>query len=417
MKLVQPLAVATLALAAGACHAASPCSVRTFGAKGDGRTKDTYAIQRAIDTCSQRKRTIVISSGVFVSGPLMLKSNTTLRVEPGAVLLGSPDHEDYAKAEVLRAPGRLSLINSDHAEHVIINGGGVIDGNGSSWWAEARKAKDAGVVGADIFRPRLAVFSHTNHIVLENITFQNSPSWQIVPYYADDVVIRHVRILAPRHAPNTDAIDPFSSTNVVIDHVYADVDDDNIAIKSGLPNSPGGDAPSRNITITDCEFLHGHGLSIGSEVSGGVQNVRAERIRFTGTDQGIRVKSNRDRGNDIGNFIFRDITMRDVKTAILLTEFYPKIPDRIEPAPVTRLTPHFHDITIENVTAEGSQTAAVIVGLPESPMQNVVLRNVHLAAKTGAIVQYAEVHATDFTVTPEGGDAIHTGAGVTGNLK
>jgi polygalacturonase len=106
---------------------------------------------------------------------------------------------------------------------------------------------------------------------VEGVTIQNSPFWQLVPYYCDDVVIHNVRILAPYPSPNTDAVDPFSSSNVRIDHLYADTGDDNIAIKSGSIDSPGGDDPSRNITISDCTFLHGHGLSIGSEIAGGAQ--------------------------------------------------------------------------------------------------------------------------------------------------
>ncbi len=111
---------------------------------------------------------------------------------------------------------------------------------------------------------------------------------------------------------------------MVIDHVFSSVGDDNVAIKSGEINSPGPDDPSKNITITDCTFENGHGLSIGSEIAGGVQNVHAERIHFKGTDQGIRIKSARDRGNDVSNISFKDITMEDVKTAILVTEYYPK---------------------------------------------------------------------------------------------
>jgi polygalacturonase len=231
------------------------------------------------------------------------------------------------------------------------------------------------------------------------------------------VIIQNVRILAPANSPNTDAIDPFSSSHVVISHVYADVGDDNVAIKSGPINSPGPDDPSRDITITDCTFLHGHGLSIGSEISGGVQNIRAERIHFEGTDNGIRIKSNRDRGNDIGHFFFRDIEMKDVKNALVISEYYPKIlPPATEAAqPVTRLTPHFHDIVLENVTATGSTSAGAIVGLPESPVLGVVLRNVNLSAKTGLTIAYAEVTGEKVTVQAETGEAItkQVGAKVT----
>jgi polygalacturonase len=263
------------------------------------------------------------------------------------------------------------------------------------------------VLGNDHPRPMGVVFDHTKHVRMEGVTVQNSGFWQIVPYYADDVVLRNIRILAPK-SPNTDAIDPFSSSNVVIDHVFSSVGDDNVAIKSGAINSPGPDAPSINITITDCTFENGHGLSIGSEIAGGVQNVHAERIHFKGTDQGIRIKSARDRGNDVSNLSFKDITMEDVKTAILITEFYPHgAPEGEVPAePVGRLTPKFHDITIENVTATGSNSAGTIVGLPESPVVGLTLKNVHLAAKTGLAIAYATVVLNDVTVKADAGDAI-----------
>jgi polygalacturonase len=243
--------------------------------------------------------------------------------------------------------------------------------------------------------------------------------WQLVPYYSDDVVIRNVRILAPPHSPNTDAIDPFSSSHVTIDHVFADVGDDNVAIKSGTINSPGPDAPSRYITITDCTFLHGHGLSIGSEIAGGAQNIRAERIHFEGTDNGIRVKANRDRGNDVSHLFFRDIVMKDVRNALIISEYYPKVlPPATETAqPITRLTPKFHDIVLEDVTAVGSDMAGAIVGLPEAPIQGVVLRNVKISAKTGMTIAYADVSGERVTVQAESGEAMMKQAGAKVNLR
>jgi polygalacturonase len=132
---------------------------------------------------------------------------------------------------------------------------------------------------------------------------------------------------------------------------------------------------------------------VGSEIAGGAQNIRAERIHFDGTDNGIRIKANRDRGNDVGHLTFRDIDMKDVKNALIISEYYPKVlPTDGEAAqPITRLTPHFHDITLENVTATGSSSAGAIVGLPEAPIQGVVLRNVKITAQHGLTVGYAEV--------------------------
>ena len=264
-------------------------------------------------------------------------------------------------------------------------------------------------------RPRLIVFDHCKHVRVEGVTIQNSPFWQLVPYYSDDVLIRNVRILAPPHSPNTDAVDPFSSSNVRIDHLYADVGDDNIAIKSGAINSPGGDDPSRDITITDCTFLHGHGLSIGSEIAGGAHNIVAERIHFEGTDNGIRVKANRDRGNDVSNLVFSDIDMKDVKNPMVISEYYPRIlpPEgEVTPEPVTRLTPHFHNIMLKNVTATGGDMAGAIVGLPEAPVERHRAQECQLSAARPASPSATPTSSwTKVKVTADQGDAILKTAG------
>ncbi len=415
---VQALALFFAAFSSGALHAATNCDPRAFGAKGDGATKDTAAIQKAIDACAAKGRgTVQLSAGTYVSAPVVLKSNITLQLDKGATLLGSPDHGDYPAITMFHLPDLQPLVSATNATNVAITGEGTIDGNGESWWKEARSIRDHGVLGNGHPRPKLIIFDHCKNVRVEGVTVQNSPMWQIVPYYSDNVVIRNVRILAPQHSPNTDAIDPFSSSNVLIDHVYSDVGDDNVAIKSGPINSPGPDDPSKNITITDCTFMHGHGLSIGSELSGGAQNIRAERISFEGTDNGVRVKANRDRGNDVGNLIFRDITMKDVKNPIIISEYYPKVmpPADEAPQPVGRLTPHFHDIVLENVTATGGGVAAAIVGLPESPVKNVVLKNVKIGAETGMTIGYADVIGEGLVVTAAKGEAITkmTGANVT----
>ena len=277
---------------------------------------------------SARPKAAVLSAstaGTYLSAPIVLKSNITLQLDKGATLLGSPDHADYPAKVEFRLPALQSLVSATNAENVSITGEGTIDGQGQSWWQMARSVHDFGVMGNPHPRPRLVVFDHCNHVRVEGVTIQNSPFWQLVPYYCDDVLIRNVRILAPNPSPNTDAVDPFSSSNVRIDHLYADTGDDDIAIKSGAINSPGGDDPSRDITITDCTFMHGHGLSIGSEIAGGARNILAERIHFDGTDNGIRVKANRDRGNDVSNLVFRDIDMKDVKNPLVISEYYPRI--------------------------------------------------------------------------------------------
>ena len=400
---------ALAAIPASAFGSSVNCDPRKYGAKGDGVSKDTVAIQAAIDACErQGGGTVQLTAGTYLSGPIVLKNNIVFQLNKDATLLGSADHTDYpAKAE-FREPGLQSLVSATDASNVSITGEGVIDGAGESWWEMARTVKNAGVMGSDHPRPRLVVFDHCKHVLVEGVTIQNSPMWQLVPYYSDDVIIRNIKVLAPSRSPNTDAVDPFSSSHVVIDHVFADVGDDDVAIKSGAIGSQGPDAPSRDITITDCTFLHGHGLSIGSEIAGGAMNIRAERIHFEGTDNGIRVKANRDRGNDVGPLFFRDIDMKDVKNALIISEYYPKVlpPESELPQPITRLTPHFHDITLENVTATGSTSAGAIVGLPESLALGVVLRNVNISSETGLTIGYAEVSEAGVEVKASEGKPI-----------
>ena len=415
-RIFTPLfALAFIAASATALHAARTCNPRDFGAKADGITKDTAAIQKAIDTCAAKGGgTVRLTAGTYLSAPIVLKSNITLQLDQGATLLGSPDHADYPEITEFRLPGVQSLVSATNAENVSITGEGTIDGNGESWWQMARTVHDAGIMGNPHPRPRLVVFDHCKHVRVEGVTIQNSPFWQLVPYYSDDVVIHNIRVLAPQHSPNTDAVDPFSSSNVTIDHLYADTGDDDIAIKSGAIDSPGGDDPSRDIVISDCTFLHGHGLSIGSEIAGGARNIVAERIHFDGTDNGIRVKANRDRGNDVSNLVFRDIDMKDVKNPLVISEYYPRIlpsESAVAPAPVTRLTPHFHNIVIQNVTATGAAMAGAIVGLPEAPVTDVVLQNVNLSGEKGLSIGYANVTGQNVKVVAAQGDAIIKMAG------
>jgi polygalacturonase len=395
---------AALATTGTHAHAARICDVTAYGAKGDGVTKDTHAIQGAIDACAAKGGgVVVLKSGTFLTGPIVLKSHITLEVDASATLLGSQDKVDYPQLQELREPALQPLVSATNAEHIVIHGGGTIDGNGKPWW-DAVYAHRAGSNFVAAMRPRLILFDHCHHILIENMTIQNSASWQVVPYYSDDVVIRNGKILAPARSPNTDGIDPFSSSHVTISHMTIDTGDDNIAIKSGQPNSPGPDSPSTDIVITDCTFLHGHGMSMGSEIAGGVQRVRARRIHFKDTASGVRIKSNRDRGGDIGNFDFRDLTMENVATPILITEYYPRIPQHDTAQPVTRLTPHFHDIHIGNLKATGAKEAGTIVGLPESPITTVTLNHVQIAAQKGMTVSDATVTAHDFTVTAAAGD-------------
>jgi polygalacturonase len=421
---MKQIFVAAALVALGTTFAAGQtvCDPRTFGAKADGKTNDAVAIQKAIDTCSAKKGTVKLAGGEFVSGPLEIKSNVTFSVAKDAKLLASVDRSDYRKATLMRQATVEPFLHVLNAENVTITGGGVIDGRGQVWWDYVKGVKDAGVLGTDHPRPMGMLIDHSKHVTVEDITVENSGFWQIVPYYSEYLTFRNIRVLGPkRGAPNTDGLDPFSSSHILIEHYYSDTGDDNIAIKSGAIDSPGPDAPSTDIEIRDCEFKSGHGLSIGSEVSGGVQHVHVERVSFQGTDQGIRVKANRDRGSDISDLTFKDITMDDVRTSILISEYYPKVmPDGPVPAaPVQRLTPHFHNIRIENVKSTRSDWAGVVVGLPESPVVDIVLKNVTIQAKKGFQVGYATVELDGVKIDSADGKPMTMGpeGKITGDYK
>ena len=389
------------------------CNPRTYGAKGNGHTMDTSAIQHAINACEAKGGgTVLLTPGTYLSGPIVLKSNITFDLKKGATLLGSPNFKDYPQITEFRAPGRQALVSAKDSNNIRIIGHGTINGNGYRWWKAARKIHNAGVVGNHFTRPRLIVFDHCNHVLIQGITAENSGMWQIVPYYSNYVTIRNIRVLAPANSPNTDAMDPFSSQHVLIEHVYANVGDDDVAIKSGLPNST-NDRPSRYITVKDCTFIHGHGLSIGSEIAGGAQHILAENITFDGTGNGIRIKASRDRGNDVSDIVYKNIHMKNVRNPLIVNEYYPHHfpPKPNRPAPITRLTPHFHNITIENMTAVNSQNAGIIDGLPEAPVHDFVLKNVKIEAKKGMLISNAKVTAQNLVLHVSQGKAITKLAG------
>jgi polygalacturonase len=391
------------------------CDPRALGAKADGDTKDTAALQSAIDQCAKGDGGVVrLTSGTYISAPLTLRSHVHLVLDEGAKLLGSPDMEDYPIRT--DAPWRrVSLLHADRVEDIAITGAGTIDGNGKVWWdAQMNRQKGA----KENQRPLLIDLTNSKKILIEGVTIQNSPQYNITAFWCDGLTVRGVTILNPgKGAPNTDGIDPVSTSHVLIEHDTIDTGDDNVAIKSGLVERGDPNIPSTDIVIRDCTFRAGHGLSIGSETAGGVRNVTVERVTFTGTRQGIRIKSARGRGNDIGDFTYRDIKMDGVETPIEITEYYTGVVKDDPGQTVTEHTPKFHDITIENVTATGAKRAAVIMGLPESPVKNLVLKNVSISAATGMTLQNAQIKQENVTITPSSGEAVVRGPGVTINGK
>jgi polygalacturonase len=385
-----PVLVAALCLAATSCAAQSTrgaklVDVRDFGAKGDGKTLDTGPIQNALDECGKAGGGVVrIPPGVYLSKPISLWSKTTLLLEGGATLQATREQTDFMKSPGDWLKAKLGdfvpLISGKDLTDIAITGKGTIDGAGEVWWAAAEEARRK-QSGFTLPRPRLIVLTRCKNVQITGVTLQNSPTFHFVPTDCEDVLVDGVTILAPDHSANTDAIDPSISRRVTIANCLIDVGDDNIAIKSGKKMA-GREFACEDIIVTNCVFKRGHGMSIGSETPGGVRNVTVRDCTFEGTENGIRIKSPRGKGGTIENLICENITMNNVERALTITAYYPKIPKTDTAQPVTPETPVFKNISIKNFTASCYENAGVIIGLPESLVQNVVLENVSIAAAT-----------------------------------
>ncbi len=394
-------------------------AVRQFGAKGDGETLDTAAIQKALNDCGKAGGgTVLFPPGTYLSKPLTLRTKTTVRLEAGATLLASPTQSDFMKVpgNWLKAKSGgdfIPFISGKDLKDVVFTGQGTIDGNGKEWWPEAEKARQR-QSGYTLPRPNLIVLQRCRNVIMENITLQNSPKFHFVPTECDDVVISNVTVLAPERAANTDAIDPSACRNVLITKCRIDVGDDNVAIKAGK-KVEGREFACEDITIADCTFLHGHGVSIGSETVGGVRNVTVRNCTFEGTENGIRIKSRRGKGGIVENLNYSDITMKNVNPAITFTCLYmnnsagDKVQPSASPMDDEQLAagdiPVYRNIKVSNLTATCQKSAGIIAGLPESPISNVILENVRIsAATTGLNIQYAKgIECKNVQITPQKG--------------
>jgi polygalacturonase len=389
-----------LAIGAGA---GQTFNVRDFGAKGDGQAYDTVPVQNALDACGNAGGgTVEFPAGVYLSRPLVLRTRTTVLLDAGATLLATTNQSDFMKVpgDWLKAKSSdefNSFIRGTNLTDITFTGAGTIDGNGYVWWGEAEKARQIRP-GYTLPRPGLIALENCRKVLMENITLQNSPEFHFVPMECEDVVVSNLTVLAPAGAANTDAIDPKDCENVLITKCHVSVGDDNVAITSGI-RLPQRRFASQNILVTDCVFLNGHGMSIGSATLGGVRNVTVKNCVFEGTQNGIRIKSLRGRGGLVENINFDGISMTNVDPAITFTAYYTynsakdpvqqPLPKKDQAQPLTDSTPIFRNIHINNMTATCQNSAGLIVGLPESLIRDVTFKNVKISAVTGLKIENA----------------------------
>jgi len=359
-------------------------------AEGDESHLDTERIQKAIDVCPPAHAVVLKAKGMFnafLSGPLHLRTGVTLQIDLNTILFGSRNPRDYdvmpGSCGVIdqKGHGCKALISGEHANNAAVMGGGIIDGRGwakllgenVSWWDMAQEAK---VKKAYQNCPRLIMLVHCDNFTLYRVTLKNPGNYHVYYSQGNGFTVWGLTINTPRTARNTDGIDPASSTNVTITHCYIHTGDDQVAIKANT----GG--PSTHMTIAHNHFYTGHGMSIGSETEGGVSAIRVSDLSIDGADNGLRIKSNSTRGGRVSDVVYKDVCIRNTKNPILMDSNYPYPGGARDKFPsftgiVLRNVgifgggklslqgfdaAHQLQITLDNVTVDGSAPARVIAG-------------------------------------------------------
>ncbi|KAJ3681466.1 hypothetical protein LUZ60_015955 [Juncus effusus] len=359
-------------------------SIKDFGGIGDGITSNTQVFRKAVREMSKYGNKggaqLNVPVGTWLTGSFNLTSNFTLFLEDGAVILGSQDMEEWPLIEPLPSYGRgrerlgprhVSLIHGNGLNDVVITGNnGRIDGQGRMWWELWWNRT------LNYTRGHLVEISNSNNILISNLTFLNSPFWTIHPVYCSNVVIRNMTILAPLNSPNTDGIDPDSSTNVCIEDCHIESGDDLVAIKSGWDQYGIKTArPSSNVTI---QRITGttptcSGIGIGSEMSGGISNVYIKDINIYNCSSAVRLKTDVGRGGYITNVTIKNVTMRRVKIPIRFSHGANDHPDEnFDPNAVPRVS----NICVSNIFGENISRAPVLLGVEGAVYERVYMRNV-----------------------------------------
>jgi len=343
--------------------------VRDFGAKGDGKTLDTAAIQKALDACGADGGTVRFSKGTYLSGALFMKSETTLHLNKGAVLKGSGNLKHYPMIDSrwngTEQKCSASLINAKEASGLTITGKGEIAGSGAG-----DSKPPAG--------PRVIEFIRCKDILIENIRVTNRGRWTIHPIYCTNVIARGLTVRTT--GQNADGFNPDSCNGVLVTECTFQTGDDCIAIKSGK-NQQAVDIgiPCENITITKCTMTGGHGgVVIGSEMSGGIRNITVKDCLFKWLPRGIRLKTRRGRGGVVENLHFSGIEIVDTRNPIVLNMKYTWNPGKLIPGKAG--IPKLRNITIENVTiktkAKRGDGMGFMHGMEDSPIEGLTLRNI-----------------------------------------
>lgn len=433
-------------------------NIIAYGAKADGITLNSKAINEAITACSNKGGGVVlVPSGMWLTGPLVLKSNVNLHLSPNAVLQFTTDFDQYplisTTYEGLAAVRCQPPVSAVDQENIAITGSGILDGGGDAWrivkkakltasqweklvasgglvgedsvsWYPSRssylgsKTNLAGVITPgskisdyagikDFLRPNMVSIASCKNVLLEGVTFQNSPAWCLHPLLCENITLRGIYAKNPWYAQNGDGVDLESCRQAQILNSTFDVGDDGICIKSGRDEQGRKRGkPTEDVLVQYCTVYHAHGgFVIGSEMSGGARNIYVSDCSFLGTDIGLRFKTARGRGGTVENIYAANINLKDIPGEAILFDMYYAAKDpvplagekrtapRVETLPVTEATPRFRNFYINNIVCNGAKKAVFIRGLPEMPVHNIQLSDLVIKADEGIqCLEAADVH-------------------------
>ncbi|KAI3735332.1 hypothetical protein L6452_14827 [Arctium lappa] len=355
-----------------------------FGGKGDGETSNTAVFQAAVQNLSQFANDggaqLVVPPGKWLTGSFNLTSHFTLYIQSGAVILASQDESDYPLVDSLPSYGRgrdgpggrfSSLIGGSHLTDVVITGGnGTIDGQGSLWWEKFHSKKLSNT------RPYLIELMYSTQIQISNLTLIDSPSWFVHPVYSSDVILQDLTIRAPVDSPNTDGIDPDSCKNVKIQDVFIVSGDDCVAVKSGWDEYGikfGMPTEQMIIRRLTCISPDSAVIALGSEMSGGIKNVRAEDITAINSESGIRIKTAPGRGAYVTDIFVDGMNLHTMKYVFWTTGSYGQHPDQgYDP----KALPNVDRINYRNVVADNVTMAGNMGGIEGDPFNGFCISNV-----------------------------------------
>lgn len=429
---------------------ADTLNIVNFGAIPNSNLLCTKAINDAIQSSSKSGGgVVVIPSGLWTTGPIYMKSNVNLHTENGAFIMFTGDVSQYKLInsyfegnQVIRCESPIMGVD---LENIAITGEGIFDGNGSKWrpvkigkmTADQWKTlvSSGGVLSKDgkiwypsegsyngnegkgklpktptienmepykhALRPVMVSLVNCKKLLLDGVTFQNSPAWNVNPLMCENITLSNLTIRNPWYSQNGDGLDIESCRIGVVKNCKFDVGDDAICMKSGK-DKEGRERgkPTELFVITDCVVYHAHGgFVIGSEMSGGVRNIFAKNLTFIGTDCGLRFKSARGRGGVVEDIWMEDIRMNNIPTDAINFNLYYFVKSAVEDPltgeiiaekePISETTPAFKNMYFKNIYVDGAQQALKIMGIPEMPVENIQFKNMIIRSNVGIQVNYA----------------------------